>query len=279
MRRNIAVIIITLVILTGMQLCVSANPDTGDKKIYHNEKWDILLLYPGDWDYIEEFGNNVPVIMRPPPDEEPEGFVMVYNLGEGVYEDMEAMAREFEDEYLGSYKSFEIISKEKVTSKEGYPTLDYHYTFVDINKIRGRGDETLGPFDIARGKVDFGISYLGEGAFRAVLTDKDGKQIAELAKFDKKDMVFTTVDIQASGDCYIKVNSTDDNWEISIDRQDDDSEHTFVSNTRLILTDDGISWMIFFDRPPDSPESIKKKAVKIMESIIFSAAEYLSEEK
>lgn len=279
MRRNIAVIVITLAILSGMQLYVSANPDTGDKKIYHNEKWDILLLYPGDWNYIEEFGNNVPVIMRPPPDEEPEGSVFVYYIGESLYTGIDEMTKEFEEELLGSYKSYEILNKEEGNTREDYPYLDYYYTFVEIPPITGKGNEKIGPYSLNKGKVDFRISYYGTGNFSAVLMDKNDNTVVQLAKFSKENHASKVVDITTPGNFYIKVNSTDDLWEITIDPDDDDSAQTRVSNTRLILTDDGISWMIFFDRPPNSPESIEKEAVKIIESMIFSAAEYLSEEK
>ncbi len=184
MRTYILItIIVAVFFLSGLQ--ASAATGTSDKKIYHSEDWDILLLYPDTWDYISDFGDNVPVILHPPPDMEPDGFVMLYFLGEGVVDNLEEMAKDFEGEYLKSYDKYEILSVEDAKTKEGYAALDYNYTFVE------NGMDT-------------------------------------------------------------------------------------VSNTRLLITEENISWMILFDRPPDCPEAVEKEAMKIVDSIVFSAAEYLA---
>ena len=184
MLRNIVIIIFTLAILSGMQLCVSANPDTGDKKIYHNEKWDILLLYPGDWDYIEEFGDNIPVIMHPPVEEEADGFIMLFYAGENVAEDMEELVKFFTEDLLETYDAYEIISAEDTETREGFLARDLNYTFTD-------------------------------------------------------------------------------------------HDQEFLSNTRLIITDEEISWAVLFDRPVECLENINEEGFDIVDSIVFSGAEYL----
>lgn len=283
MRGSITVILITAIILSGMQLSVAANPDTGGMKIYHNEDWDLLLLYPEDWDYIEGFGEpypgpfegegsetigpfdldqgmvlfkieykgsgtfsasltdregkeidlllkldgkgsgsktlniketgkyllnvnattgswrifvnqekpmrtKVPVILHPPEDESPDAFIMVYFLGESVFEDIDAMSKDFEDDYLASYETFEVFSEGETETKEGHPAIDYGYSFTD-------------------------------------------------------------------------------------------HEEDFISNSRLIITDEGVSWMILFDRPPGSPDYVVKEGIRIINSIVFSATDYLSQEE
>jgi len=188
MRRNIAVIIITLAILSGMQLVATANPDTGDKKIYHNEKWDILLLYPGDWNYIEEFGENIPVIMHPPVEEEADGFIMLFYAGENVAEDIEELAKFFTEDLLETYDAYEILSTEDTETREGFIAKDLHYTFSDHNQ-------------------------------------------------------------------------------------------DFLSNTRLIITDEDISWAVLFDRPPGCLDNISDEGFEIVDSIVFSGAEYLVKEE
>jgi hypothetical protein len=110
---------------------------------------------------------------------------MVYFLGESVVENLDELAEEFEGEYLISYDKFEILSVDEGETKEGYATLDYHYTFID-----------------------HGMDY--------------------------------------------------------------------ISDSRLLITEDDVSWMILFDRPPDCPEAVKKDAMKVIKSVIFSAAEYLA---
>jgi hypothetical protein len=282
MLRNIAVISIAFCLALWPQVSLGGSPDKADRKIYHNEKWDILLLYPADWNYIEDFGvldfsrfkgtgkktvgpfelgegraifeceydgsdsftayllddggaqveclaslggrgtasktvhieergeytikiecpggtweifvdkknvkqGNVPVVMHPPADEEPDAFVMVYYLGESIVKDMDELAEYFEDEYLASYETSEILSTDKGVTKEGFETLDYGYTFSD------RGED-------------------------------------------------------------------------------------FVSNTRLVITDSDACWMILFDRPPGCPESVKNEGLRLADSIIFAAAEYLAAE-
>ena len=112
-----------------------AAADKGDeKKVYHNEKWDLMLLYPDGWTYTEEYRDNVPVVMYPPEDKGPDGFVMAYFLGEKVFKDIDEFKKHFEEKYLASYEKHEIIVTLLSETKEGYKAIDYRYTYVDDEK-------------------------------------------------------------------------------------------------------------------------------------------------
>ena len=66
MIRHLGQIFLAITILIVALSTSSADPDPGDdKKVYHNEKWDIMLLYPDDWTYVEEYRENVPVVLYP----------------------------------------------------------------------------------------------------------------------------------------------------------------------------------------------------------------------
>ena len=190
MGKNIRTLLWALILLAMLSSIAAAQPAAADeKKVYNSEKWDIMLLYPKDWSYVEQYRENVPVVMYPPKEDEPDGFIMVYFLGEKIFDDLDDFAKHFEEKYLGSYKTHKIIEKVEAKTQEEYPALDYHYTF----------------------------------------DDSDGAKS--------------------------------------------------VSDCRLTIAKDGKCWMISHDRPEGGSEKIAKEAIEIIESVIFSPADYVTKGK
>jgi hypothetical protein len=126
-----------ILLLIAVSSITAAGTDSGDdKKVYNNEKWDIMLLYPKGWSYVEAPSENVPVVMYPPKEKEPDGFIEVYFLGEKVFDSMQDFAKEYEEKYLGSFKTHKILAKVEGKTKEDYPTLDYRSTFTDSKDVK-----------------------------------------------------------------------------------------------------------------------------------------------
>jgi hypothetical protein len=138
-RKTAGNIIAILFFIFLMQAAASAAEKAPERKVYHNEKWDILLLYPPDWTYVENFDDNIPVRLKPPEKEEPDGFVWAYFVGEKVFKNLD----EFEKKFLSTQENVKVVSRKEAETKEGYKALDFRLSFTDDDDRKFLSDYRL----------------------------------------------------------------------------------------------------------------------------------------
>ena len=181
--RKLSVLVLWALISAVLPLYAqSAVAQSGEMVTWQSDEYGLTLTYPQTW-WLDEKPEtyDVPCILNAPFDENSAGlnspdtfgaFIIPVFVGEGYFEDLNALVTAWEDEFKGDWSEVELVGESAKETVQGFPAYEVRYTVTDEkdNRIQWAVWLVLTPAK----KKAWVLGYCARKGFDAHLTEAQG---------------------------------------------------------------------------------------------------------